>query len=170
MLVAAQLSLGALANAESTATSAETRRIVGDACDLLRVALTNLVEVTRSSPGFPLGSNGPLNARINGVENGRDPRMSVPSCGDNIGAPRPAEECALTRRGAQPASSFPEAPARLTDDQLDRLRRCANGNTLRFESTAIVAALVGAGYATEGAGCVVTVTAKGHWYLQTHPE
>jgi len=166
MLVAAQLSLGPLAKGESTATSAEARRIVGDACDLLRVALTNLVEVTRSSPGFPLGSTG----LIDGVDNQRDPRMSAPSCADKIVAARPAEECALTRRGARPASSFPEATTRLTDDQLDRLRRCANGNTLRFESTAIVAALVGAGYASEGAGCVVTVTPKGHRYLQTHPE
>src|SRR5678815_811964 len=38
MLVAAQLSLGALAKNESTANSAEARRIVRDACDLLRIA------------------------------------------------------------------------------------------------------------------------------------
>src|SRR5512141_2604103 len=50
MLIAAQLSLGALATGESVATSVEARRIVRDACDLLRVALSNLVEGTRSAP------------------------------------------------------------------------------------------------------------------------
>jgi hypothetical protein len=57
----------------------------------------------------------------------------------------------------------------LTDEQLDRLRRCADGNTLRFEASGIVAALVAGGYAKEGIGRVVTVTPTGYWYLQTHP-
>ena len=164
ILVAAQLSLGALARGESIATSAEARRIVRDACDLLRVAVVNLVEVTRHSPGFPLGSNG----HVDGVDKRGDPRISAPSCYDDILAARRVEQCALTRRGARPVSSVPEV--RLTGEQLDRLRRCANGNTLRFESTAIVAALVAAGYATEGTGCIVKVTPKGHRYLQTNPE
>ena len=56
----------------------------------------------------------------------------------------------------------------LTDAQLDRLNRCANGNTLRFEASSIVSALVAAGYAREGIGRVVTVTAKGHEYLRTY--
>jgi hypothetical protein len=164
MLVAAQLSLGALAKNESTANSAEARRIVRDACDLLRIALTNLVEGTRSSPGFPLASN------VDGADKPRDPRMSAPSAYNAIVAAGVAEQqCALTRRGARSAPNVPQLTTHLTDEQLDRLRRCANGNTLRFESSAIVAALVAAGYATEGAGCVVTVTPKGHRYLETHP-
>lgn len=56
----------------------------------------------------------------------------------------------------------------LTDAQLDRLYRCANGNTLRFEAASIVDALVDGGYAKEGIGRVVTVTAKGQQYLRTH--
>ena len=56
----------------------------------------------------------------------------------------------------------------LSDDQLDRLRRCAEGNTLRFESSTIVAALVDGGYAREGAGRVVTVTPKGYRYLKMY--
>jgi hypothetical protein len=164
MLVAAQLSLGALAKGESLATSAEARRIVRDACDLLRVAVTNLVEVTRNSPDFPLVSSG----HVNGAPKRRDLRMSAPSSFDEIADPPPVEECALTRRGSRPAR-VEDVSTSLTDEQLDRLRRCANGNTLRFESTAIVAALVSAGYATEGAGCVVTVTPKGHRYLRMHP-
>ena len=55
---------------------------------------------------------------------------------------------------------------RLTDAQLDRLYRCANGNTLRFEAASIVDALLAAGYAREGIGRVVTVTAKGREYLR----
>jgi hypothetical protein len=58
--------------------------------------------------------------------------------------------------------------APLTDDQLDRLKRCAEGNTLRFESSTIVAALVAGGYAREGAGRVVTVTLKGYRYLKMY--
>lgn len=56
----------------------------------------------------------------------------------------------------------------LTNDQLDRLRRGADGNTLRFESSKIVAVLVAGGYVKEGIGRVVTVTPTGHQYLRTH--
>ena len=56
----------------------------------------------------------------------------------------------------------------LTDEQFDRLKRCADGNTLRFESSAIVAALVAGGYAKEGIGRVVRVTPKGYRYLKMH--
>jgi hypothetical protein len=66
---------------------------------------------------------------------------------------------------AYPLASF---TIYLTDAQLDRLNRCANGNTLRFEASSIVGALVAAGYAREGVGRVVTVTAKGHQYLRTY--
>lgn len=54
----------------------------------------------------------------------------------------------------------------LTDAQLDRLYRCADGNTLRFEAASIVDALVRAGYAKEGIGRVVTVTGDGREYLR----
>lgn len=63
------------------------------------------------------------------------------------------------------AQSF-SAP--LSDDQFDRLKRCAQGNTLRFESSTIVEALVAGGYAREGPGRVVTVTPKGHRYLKMY--
>ena len=64
---------------------------------------------------------------------------------------------------------FPSATSasQLTNAQLVRLYKCANGNTLRFESASIVDALVASGYAKEGVGRVVTVTAKGHQYLRT---
>lgn len=64
---------------------------------------------------------------------------------------------------------YPSATAasQLTDAQLVRLYKCANGNTLRFESASIVDALVATGYAKEGVGRVVTVTAKGQQYLCT---
>src|SRR6478672_11441987 len=56
--------------------------------------------------------------------------------------------------------------SQLTDAQLVRLYKCANGNTLRFESASIVDALVASGYAKEGVGRVVTVTARGQQYLR----
>jgi hypothetical protein len=56
----------------------------------------------------------------------------------------------------------------LTDEEFDRLKRCANGNTLRFESSAIVAALVAGGYAKEGVARVVKLTPKGYGYLKMH--
>ena len=57
----------------------------------------------------------------------------------------------------------------LTDEQLERLRRCADGNTFRYEPSENVAVLVAGGYAKEGIGRFVTVTAKGQQYLGTHP-
>ena len=68
------------------------------------------------------------------------------------------------------ASSFLQratSAKQLTDMQLVRLRWCANGNTLRFEAASIVDALVDAGYAKQGIGRVVTVTAKGQQYLRS---
>jgi hypothetical protein len=61
---------------------------------------------------------------------------------------------------------FTESP--LTSEQLDRLRWCANGNTLRFESSTIVDVLVARGYAKQGFGRVVTLTPQGRQYLRTH--
>jgi len=56
----------------------------------------------------------------------------------------------------------------LTDEQLECLRRCARGISLRFEASENVDALVAGGYVKEGVARVVTVTAKGLKYLQTH--
>ena len=75
------------------------------------------------------------------------------------------------RLGAQPypdVQRWVRMAAPLTDEQFDRLKRCAEGNTLRFESSAIVAALVAGGYAKEGIARVVTVTPKGYRYLKMH--
>ena len=94
--------------------------------------------------------------------------MSPRSGDDWVGSARAAEQCALTQRISRPAPG-PHFTTPLTREQLDRLRRCANGNTLRFESSDIVEALVAGGYATEGVGRVVTVTPKGHQYLLSHP-
>jgi hypothetical protein len=55
----------------------------------------------------------------------------------------------------------------LTDELLERLRRCADGHTLRYEPLEIVAALVDRGYAKEGIGRVVKVTPKGQQYLHS---
>jgi hypothetical protein len=64
--------------------------------------------------------------------------------------------------------TFAESP--MTNEQLERLRWCANGNTLRFESSTIVEALVARGYAKEGFGRIVTVTAMGEEYLRTQAK
>ena len=58
----------------------------------------------------------------------------------------------------------------LTDEQLERLRQCAEGNTLRYEPPEIVAVLVAGGYAKEGIGRVVTVTPKGQQYLRARSD
>ena len=65
-----------------------------------------------------------------------------------------------------PFCPLPAPMPALTDAQLARLHRCANGNTLRFEAASIVDALIEAGYAKEGIGRVVTVTARGQQYLR----
>ena len=175
MLVAAQLSLRPLAKGEAPPTSAEARQIVGDACDLLHLALTNVLKVTRNLPGFaPANADnaGPPEALPDPLRerrmSPRDRRMS-PRDGELRAAAneRRATECALTSQLLATPLQAREA-AYLSDIELDRLIRCANGNTLRFESSEIVAALVAGGYAKEGPGRVVTVTAKGYWYLRSH--
>jgi hypothetical protein len=57
---------------------------------------------------------------------------------------------------------------RLTGEQLEALRRCAKGISLRFEAWAIVNALVAGGYAEKGVAGIITVTAKGEEYLRTY--
>jgi len=64
--------------------------------------------------------------------------------------------------------SLPSFTTRLTDEQLETLRRCANGISLRFDAPATVNALVAGGYAAQGVAGVVTVSAMGQEYLRTH--
>lgn len=71
--------------------------------------------------------------------------------------------------GDAPQLVAPSVP-RLTDEQLECLRRCASGISLRFDAPEIVGALVAAGYAKEGVARVVTITAAGLQYLQTHSD
>ncbi len=67
-----------------------------------------------------------------------------------------------------PQQPFVKAVPRLTARQLESLRSCAKGVSLRFEEPAIVDALIDAGYAEKNVVGVVTVTAKGLEYLQKH--
>jgi hypothetical protein len=59
-------------------------------------------------------------------------------------------------------------PARLTSEQLEALRTCAKGISLRFERLDIVNDLIAGGYAEKNIGGVITVTARGHEYLREH--
>ena len=65
-----------------------------------------------------------------------------------------------------------QAPApfktRLTTEQLEALRRCARGISLRFEAWAILNPLVNGGYAEKNLGGGVTLTAKGKDYIRMH--
>jgi hypothetical protein len=79
---------------------------------------------------------------------------------------RALESVAMVHQSQSLASFAP----RLTGEQLDALRRCANGNSLRFEAWAIVNALIAGGYAQISIAGVVTVTAKGEEYLRTHAK
>jgi hypothetical protein len=65
-------------------------------------------------------------------------------------------------------SPVPPFRTRLTDEQLECLRSCARGISLRFERSEIVNALIEGGFAEKNVVGVVTVTAKGHEYIRTH--
>ena len=56
--------------------------------------------------------------------------------------------------------------ARLTGEQLDSLRACAKGISLRFEKSEIVNALVAAGYAERNIVGVIKLTASGDQHLR----
>ena len=71
---------------------------------------------------------------------------------------------------ADHSQSLVSFTTRLTGEQLDALRRCAKGISLRFEAWVIVSALVAGGYAENGVAGVVAVTAKGEEYLRTHEK
>jgi len=169
MLIAAQLSLQPLAKGDALPTPEEARRIAGDACELLHLALTNVLQVTRSIPNL-VPARDP-NADLKSANDGSHAEQVQASrgmlfqlkgyrAGNDVDRPSIA---ALPN----PFRSLEAFATHLTDEQLDRLNRCAHGNTLRFESAAIVDALVAGGYAREGAGRVVTVTPKGRRYLRS---
>ena len=66
------------------------------------------------------------------------------------------------------SQSIASFTTRLKAEQLEALRRCARGISLRFEAWAIVNALVDGGYAEKGLAGVITATAKGKEYVQAH--
>lgn len=56
----------------------------------------------------------------------------------------------------------------LTASQVQCLSRCAQGISIRFESSEIVNALIAGGYVKRGVAGVITVTGEGEQYLRTH--
>jgi len=64
------------------------------------------------------------------------------------------------------ASKLLSITEHLNGEQLESLRRCARGISLRFDGLDIVDALVAGGYAEKGIAGVVMVTAKGQQYLR----
>ena len=168
MLIAAQLSLRPLAKGDTPPTTEEARRIVGDACDLLHLALTNVLRVTREPHLDPVNE---LSSDRTGAKSESSPdNRQTPSAADVLFerfGHRAGQETGQPITQTNPFRSLEAFATRLTDEQLDRLNRCANGNTLRFEADHIVAPLVAGGYAREGPGRVITVTPKGRRYLQS---
>lgn len=77
---------------------------------------------------------------------------------------RALKSMAIVHQSQSPASFT----TRLNAEQLEALRRCARGISLRFEERAIVDALTAGGYANKGVAGVVTVTALGDEYLRAH--
>ena len=69
---------------------------------------------------------------------------------------------------SNPAENLALLKTHLTDEQLECLRRCARGISLRFDRLEIVDALVAGGYAEKGVAGVVRVTAEGQQYLWSH--
>ncbi len=81
---------------------------------------------------------------------------------------RPRRDHRLQVRGARAnLSQSPTTKERLTEEQIACLRRCAEGNTLRFEALELVDAIVATGYAQKSAMGVVTLTAEGQVYVAT---
>ena len=67
-----------------------------------------------------------------------------------------------------PSQSLAPFTTCLTSEQLEALRRCAKGISLRFDDRKIVDALIAAGYVERGIAGVVTITPKGREYLRAH--
>jgi len=71
-------------------------------------------------------------------------------------------------QSAKPVATLTLLNAHLTSVQLDSLKRCAKGISIRFENEAIVDALLVGGYAQKSLAGVISVTAKGLEYLKAH--
>jgi hypothetical protein len=71
---------------------------------------------------------------------------------------------------AYKSQSLASFTTRLKAEQLEALRRCSKGISLRFEAWPIVNALIDGGYAEKSVAGVITVTAKGEAYLRTHAQ
>jgi len=69
---------------------------------------------------------------------------------------------------AHKSQSLASFTTRLTTEQLEALRRCAKGISLRFDAWPIVNALLDGGYVENGLGGRVTMTAKGRAYVRMH--
>ena len=54
LLVTARFTLRALAKREPPAISAEAKQVIGEACNLLDLALANVLEVTRNLPDLAI--------------------------------------------------------------------------------------------------------------------
>jgi hypothetical protein len=67
-----------------------------------------------------------------------------------------------------PAKLPPRFSPRLTDEQLDALRACAKGISLRFEKSEVVNALLASGCVSKNVAGVTKVTTKGLDYLRRH--
>ena len=63
----------------------------------------------------------------------------------------------------------PRFSTHLNDEQLEALRACANGISLRFEKPEIVIALLAGGYVSTNVAGVVKITPTGLEYLREYP-
>ncbi len=63
---------------------------------------------------------------------------------------------------------LPRFHRRLSDEQLEALRVCAKGISLRFEKPEIVRALLAAGFVARSVAGMVSITPKGAKYLDEH--
>ena len=71
-------------------------------------------------------------------------------------------------RTPTPVQLPPRFTTRLADEQLNALRACAKGISLRFEKAEIVRALLAGGYVSNNVAGVITITEEGDDYLRKH--
>lgn len=84
-----------------------------------------------------------------------------------LGRPPPDQPLTPVSDGRVGSSQSPARTQGLNEEQIACLRRCADGNTLRFEALELVDAIVAAGYAQKSMMGVVTLTPEGQVYLAT---
>jgi hypothetical protein len=129
---------------------------------------------------FCLSSADAFSARVARAISSATPAGSQPACPKNQETKNKKQETRnnmSANRALRSSSTGDNAPQlvalsvpRLTDEQLECLRRCARGISLRFDVPEMVDAIVAGGYAREGVARVVTITAAGLHYLQTHSD